>query len=151
MKMQQRAQQGFTLIELMIVIAIVGILAAIALPAYQDYTIRAKMGEPMAALAEAKTAVQEFYVARGFLPDDGATAGITEFQNKDIVKSVWFDSSSGPILRASVQTSLYSGANAGTDTFMLSGTTRSDGSIIWKCKTDDTSPIPVKYLPGTCR
>ena len=151
MKVQQRAQQGFTLIELMIVIAIVGILAAIALPAYQDYTIRAKMGEPMASLAEGKTTIQEFYVARGYLPDDIAEAGLTEYQNKDVVKSVWFTSSGGPALFASVQLSLYSGATAGTDTFMLSGYTRSDGTIIWKCKQGSTNAIPAKYLPGSCR
>lgn len=151
MHMQKRVQQGFTLIELMIVIAIVGILAAIALPAYQDYTIRAKMGEPMASLAEGKTTIQEFYVANGFLPDNAAQAGITEFQNKDVVKSVWFTSAGGPILFASVQLGLYSGATAGTDTFQLSGTTRTDGTIIWKCKQGTTNPIPVKYLPGSCR
>ncbi|GAB3286843.1 pilin [Parahaliea aestuarii] len=151
MKMQKQVQQGFTLIELMIVIAIVGILAAIALPAYQDYTIRAKMSEPMASLAEGKTSVQEYYVARGFLPDSASEAGITEFQNKDVVKSVWFTSAGGPALFASVQTSLYSGATDGADTFMLSGTTRSDGSIIWKCKQGTTDEIPAKYLPGSCR
>src|SRR6056297_1038251 len=70
MKHMQRAQQGFTLIELMIVIAIVGILAAIALPAYQDYTIRAQMSEAMARLGEAKTSIAEAYVANGELPAD---------------------------------------------------------------------------------
>ena len=77
MNMQRGARQGgFTLIELMIVIAIIGILAAIALPAYQDYTVRAKMAEPMAAMAEAKTSISEYLAARGVLPDDELQAGI---------------------------------------------------------------------------
>ncbi|MBE9539837.1 MAG: prepilin-type N-terminal cleavage/methylation domain-containing protein, partial [Proteobacteria bacterium] len=72
MNIQKKSQQGFTLIELMIVIAIIGILAAIALPAYQDYTVRAKMSEPIAALSEAKTAYTEYFSANGYLPADQA-------------------------------------------------------------------------------
>ena len=63
-----RIQKGFTLIELMIVIAIVGILAAVALPAYQDYTVRAKISEGMARASEAKTAVTEYYSSTGTVP-----------------------------------------------------------------------------------
>ena len=63
-----KIQKGFTLIELMIVVAIIGILAAVALPAYQDYTVRAKMSEPLARGAEAKTAVTEYYASTGTMP-----------------------------------------------------------------------------------
>ena len=77
----KRIQQGFTLIELMIVVAIVGILAAIALPAYQDYTIRARVSEALAAAGACKTQITEYQQARQAMPT-GAAAGCNDVATK---------------------------------------------------------------------
>ncbi len=148
MNIQKKAQQGFTLIELMIVIAIVGILAAIALPAYQDYTVRAKMAEPLALLGEAKTTVTEFFVTNNSLPTL-TNSGLHTNPDTDIVASLNLTTTNGPLLTVTMQDGVIP---SGPNTFVLSGTTR-NGTIQWKCKPAATSGtgMLVKYLPSNCR
>ncbi len=160
--MNKHVQKGFTLIELMIVIAIVGILAAIALPAYQDYIVRSKMSEPAAALAEAKTSVAEFYATNNRVPVSGTEAGILMNPDKPIVASVWYTSDVGlPFVLAVLQDNIIPGDPGGSEYgFGLSGTTGGSNTLVWVCKGQDfgglawpgaPTEIESKYLPSNCR
>ncbi len=154
----QKVQKGFTLIELMIVIAIVGILAAIALPAYQDYTVRAKMSEPMAKLAEAKATVAEYYSSEAESPATLADAGLLGLETEigtEIIQSMTLEVNSlAPIVSIYVHASVLPGETADL-AFQLSGVTRADGSITWTCRpgagNGATAPMPTKWLPTNCR
>lgn len=151
---QRSRQQGFTLIELMIVIAIVGILAAIALPAYQDYTVRARMAEPMARLAEAKTTVSEFYSATGDMPTV-AQVGLNTL-GTDIIRSIVFESTSATPPTATIRAVIFASvmpsetADAG---FELLGTgDETQRTINWVCqRASSGNQVPVNYLPANCR
>ena len=147
----QKQQQGFTLIELMIVIAIVGILAAIALPAYQDYTVRAKVSEAMVNLAEAKTTIAEYYSSNNVFPTLLAS-GINTSPNTAIVASIVYSSAgSRPLLTAHVKSAVVPGAVA-NQTFVLSGSTQAGNRVIWKCKPSaGGNALATKYLPANCR
>ncbi|MAC34439.1 MAG: pilus assembly protein [Haliea sp.] len=153
----KQVQKGFTLIELMIVIAIVGILAAIALPAYQDYTVRAKMSEPVAVLAEAKTTIAEYYAANGNVPPDAAESGINTNPDTDIVASLYYTSTGGlPLITVGIKGNVI--PDQATDNavgFSLSGTTMSSNRLAWVCKRTTTTgvsgSVEAKYLPANCR
>jgi type IV pilus assembly protein PilA len=153
----QKVQKGFTLIELMIVIAIVGILAAIALPAYQDYTVRAKMSEPMAYLSEAKTTLSEYYATRGEFPT-AVQAGLNTNPNTDIVASIKYNDSDGGIVSITLKPDVIPGETGSGVGFSLSPVTVTGSrSVQWVCGsatskgTDISTVVPAKYLPSTCR
>jgi type IV pilus assembly protein PilA len=149
----KRTQQGFTLIELMIVVAIIGILAAIAIPAYQDYTIRAQVSEGLSLGSGGKTAVAEFFTNYGRLPASNTSAGMA---------------SSGSITGAYVRsvnvgtggviTATYSNVSPQKANTLISGASlrlspiTSAGSVAWVCRGSTTGTVlQQKYLPSSCR
>ncbi len=144
--MNKTNQKGFTLIELMIVIAIVGILAAVALPAYQDYTIRAKLSEPMAVLSEAKTSMSEYYVAMGTLPATATAAGIRTTIGTDITSALSVGTNGTLTVTLTGDASL---GDAGGEAILLTLISSSGGQLEYQCKAGAT--MPVKFLPANCR
>ena len=144
--MKKSNQKGFTLIELMIVIAIVGILAAVALPAYQDYTIRARISEPLALLGEAKTSMTEYYITNGTMPPNAEAAGIRTIVGTILVSTMSIDTTTGDILvTLSSHPSL---GPAGGRSIKFSNMGTSSGTIVYACLPGSITP---KYLPSSCR
>ncbi|HEZ3616884.1 TPA: pilin [Neisseria meningitidis] len=158
-------QKGFTLIELMIVIAIVGILAAVALPAYQDYTARAQVSEAILLAEGQKSAVTEYYLNHGIWPGDNSSAGVatsSKIKGK-YVKSVTV---ANGVVTAQMASS---GVNKEIQGRKLSlWAKRQAGSVKWFCgqpvkrantatdaaitaDTDTNGKIDTKHLPSTCR
>ena len=158
--MKKRLQQGFTLIELMIVVAIIGILAAVALPAYQDYTIRAKMSEVILAMSSCRTSITEVYQS------GGASAGVANGWGCEVAPSqatkyvAEISTSANGAVTAkvrSVSTSVDNSfvtlvplASAGAPA-AYSGTAQS--LFGWRCgnSTPDGTTVNPKFLPGSCR
>lgn len=142
-------QKGFTLIELMIVIAIVGILAAVALPAYQDYTARAQMSEALTLAEGQKSAVVEYYSDNGTFPNSNTSAGIAA-SNKIKGKYVASVKVEGNASVASITATMNS-SNVNKDikgkTLVLVGK-QNFGSFSWECKKGS---VDEKFLPSTCR
>ena len=145
----KKVQQGFTLIELMIVVAIIGILAAIAIPAYQDYTIRAQVSEGLNLSAGAKAAISEYFMDTGLLPTDNAAAGIatnTSIQGNYVSQ---VDVAAGVITVTYANNGTQSANNAiNGDTLTLTPNTANGGAVDWDCSSAD---LLDKHLPSACR
>jgi type IV pilus assembly protein PilA len=152
----KRLQQGFTLIELMIVVAIIGILAAVALPAYQDYTIRAKMSELILAMSACRTSITEVYQSGGTAPasngwgcESGVTskyvAALSTDQNGVVTATV-------QNISPSVNSSVVTLAPMSGSATMATSATMGIGLYGWRCgSTTDGTNVNAKYLPGSCR
>jgi type IV pilus assembly protein PilA len=144
----KRIQQGFTLIELMIVVAIIGILAAVALPAYRDYSVRAKVSELVLAASSAKTSVAEFVNTYGVMPDTASVA--IESQTSKYVASTGYTGSSASAGFIEVVATGAEPAISGA-MLRLQGVA-TGGQVIWTCNTTGTAtPILPKYLPSSCK
>ena len=154
-------QKGFTLIELMIVVAIIGILAAIAIPAYQDYTVRSQVTEGLNLASDLKAGVAESFAQTGTWPANNNSLGITQVKSGKYVSDVSVNTGSITITYGGVQAN----ANINGKTLILEPRTSANGDVIWNCgfkaqvgsglasqgAAGSTSTITAKYLPNACR
>ncbi len=157
----QKTQHGMTLIELMIVIAVIGILGALALPAYQDYTIRAKVSEMLMAANGCKTAVNEAVSSASDANVSAALPKACESQTSKYVTSIAVDGN-GVITvvgnHSALRGSTSASANAIALTPLQTGDTALNGSTDggksisgWRCGPAASNGLPVKYLPASCK
>lgn len=155
-------QKGFTLIELMIVIAIIGILAVIALPAYQDYTARAQVSEAITLMEGQKSAIVEYYADKGKWPTSNAEAGIAaegSIKGK-YVEQVKVEANgviTATMKAADVNNEIKSKTVSLTPTATTTtgegndAKTTGNGSFTWTCKPGATNGVATKFLPSSCR
>ena len=143
----RKNRKGFTLIELMIVVAIVGILAAIALPAYQDYIARAKISEPLVHLDSAKTSVSEWAATEGSLPPSNDSAGVTSPLNAKYTTALIWQPAPDNRLRATL-----GGINTTVDGafIYMVAVLNADSTVSWQCATSLVTTA-LKYIPSNCR
>lgn len=148
-------QKGFTLIELMIVVAIIGILAAIALPAYQDYTARSQVSEALTLASGGKVAVSEFWADRGYFPPHNESAGLaadTSISGNYVAQvgtGTSGDNTTPGQITATMKTS---GVASGVQGFKLTlSAVTTAGSVEWRCFEQSKDTTKNKYVPQTCR
>ena len=146
-----KLQKGFTLIELMIVIAIIGILAAIAIPAYQDYTIRSKVSEGLNMSGAAKLAVAETYDSTGSYPSvDNVSYGLPQAASITGTYVSQIEANGGDgIITITYKNNLGGSPLADAKVIVLTPAT-STGAMKWTCGGTSTN-MPAKYLPANCR
>ena len=150
-----RNEKGFTLIELMIVVAIIGILAAIAIPAYQDYTIRSKVTEMINAAGVCKTSVAEYYQSLGAMPTSAKQAGCSDIGTNNTLPPAITNGEVEITATGTLATQLGAGTMFAYKPDCSGAACTGAPITAWSCSSSGTpaagTNINPKYLPATCR
>lgn len=167
MKHAERVPSGFSLIELMMVVAIVGILASLAIPQYQDYSTRARLTEAVQMLAAARVGVAEYAIANGTMPGSAAAAGIDGVESRVVERLLYAAKDGRGILTVKVRNT--GSSEADSKYFSMIGEharggvapaaspgagAAARGVISWRCVPGDAEgnqPVPARFLPANCR
>lgn len=146
--MKRNLQQGFTLIELMIVIAIVGILAAVALPAYRDYTLKARNAETIAMGAAMQGTVAEAASVNKQVPS--SIPQVSGPESSHVATVAWApNGTTGGTITITTKSTAQS--EIASKTVVLTASMNNEGQVTWTCGPGATTPMPTKYLPASCQ